>query len=214
MADFEDSQEKLRRNLVALSAAILASGVFRPKLADEGKILGFIDAGDVDPFRVWVLITMALSYFACRYWLSRQRTEAWLEWRSGKNEKLGMLLQDELKKGAAKIVGEIWGSDPVEPIPEIRLFSFKLVNTLDIRSDHRSGVAHLTWDFAEGGEQYEEELDYDFRGRESTFSQRKAILHAVLFSQGTFELFVPLVLAASAFVACACAVVRHWPCHS
>ncbi|MDO3533468.1 hypothetical protein Q3O93_16205 [Ralstonia pseudosolanacearum] len=84
MPEVDDTEEKARRNLVALSSAILANSWLQPKLANEGKLLGFVDANGIAPFRVWLLVTIALIYFAFRYWYSDNRAHAWIGWKSGR----------------------------------------------------------------------------------------------------------------------------------
>ena len=80
MADFDDAQDKARRDLVALSAVILASAYLKPTVVAKAQLFGIIHASDVDPHKVWVLVFAVLSYFAYRYWHSSARSDAWSEW--------------------------------------------------------------------------------------------------------------------------------------
>lgn len=63
----DDLPDKLRRNVVVLSAAIVAITVFHLSFAPTGTLLGFAKVGNVTPVKVWLALTAALVYMALRY---------------------------------------------------------------------------------------------------------------------------------------------------
>lgn len=72
----DDMPDKLRRNLVVLSAAILAIAFFHLSFKPTGMLLGFAEVGNVSPFKIWVALTATLIYMFLRY---RYATETVVE---------------------------------------------------------------------------------------------------------------------------------------
>ncbi|WLE64200.1 hypothetical protein GIY62_34820 (plasmid) [Burkholderia plantarii] len=64
----DDLPDKLRRNLVALSAAIVAITVFHLSFKPTGTLLGFAEVGNVTPLKVWTALSAVLLYVFLRYW--------------------------------------------------------------------------------------------------------------------------------------------------
>ncbi|HDR8971471.1 hypothetical protein [Burkholderia vietnamiensis] len=63
----DDMPDKLRRNVVVLSAAILAIAFFHLSFKPTGTLLGFAEVGNVSPFKIWVALTATLIYMFLRY---------------------------------------------------------------------------------------------------------------------------------------------------
>lgn len=64
----DDLPDKLRRNVVVLSAAIVAITVFNLSFKPTGTLLGFAQVGNVTPLKVWLALTAVLVYVFLRYW--------------------------------------------------------------------------------------------------------------------------------------------------
>ncbi|USS44472.1 hypothetical protein [Burkholderia glumae] len=64
----DDLPDKLRRNLVALSAAIVAITMFHLSFKPTGTLLGFAEVGNVTPLKVWTALSAVLVYVFLRYW--------------------------------------------------------------------------------------------------------------------------------------------------
>ncbi|RQP98877.1 hypothetical protein [Burkholderia stagnalis] len=64
----DDLPDKLRRNVVVLSAAIVAITVFHLSFKSTGTLLGFAQVGNVTPLKVWLALTAVLVYVFLRYW--------------------------------------------------------------------------------------------------------------------------------------------------
>lgn len=71
----DDLPDKLRRNVVVLSAAIVAITVFHLSFQPTGSLLGFAQVGNVTPFKVWVALTAVLVYMFFRYWFHDETDE-------------------------------------------------------------------------------------------------------------------------------------------
>jgi hypothetical protein len=68
----DDLPDKLRRNVVVLSAAIVAITVFHLSFRPTGTLLGFAEVGNVTPLKVWLALTAVLVYMFQRYWFDEQ----------------------------------------------------------------------------------------------------------------------------------------------
>lgn len=75
----DDVAEKARRNLMAVSSGIVA--VWALGIPLDGKLVGAVDLGAVEPWRAWVAATCVLAYFAARYHLAPSTTKEWEPWR-------------------------------------------------------------------------------------------------------------------------------------
>jgi hypothetical protein len=63
----DDTPDKLRRNVVVLSAAILAIAFFRLSFKTTGTLLGFAEVGNVSPLKVWLALGATLAYMFLRW---------------------------------------------------------------------------------------------------------------------------------------------------
>jgi hypothetical protein len=64
----DDLPDKLRRNVVVLSATIVAITVFHLSFRPTGTLLGFVEVGRVTPLKVWLVFSAVLVYMFLRYW--------------------------------------------------------------------------------------------------------------------------------------------------
>jgi hypothetical protein len=71
----DDTPDKLRRNIVALAAAILAITFFNLSFKPTGNLLGFAEVGNVSPFKVWVALALTLLYIFLRYHFDEKTTK-------------------------------------------------------------------------------------------------------------------------------------------
>lgn len=215
MADVvDDSEEKSRRNLVTLSSAVLATTYLQPKLADKGKLFGFIDAVDVNPIRVWTLITIALCYFAFRYWYSSGRAKTWSEWIGHrdtcvKNMFLKRMEQHGLRywndntpshfmqfesistpmdQRAAGLRASLV-SDDVSINPKSTYVHISLFGPMDMTLGHITCTFNLT----------------DWR---SKVFQNFTVAKSALLCNATHEIFIPFTLFGIAFAVCVTELIR------
>ncbi|MFP3733059.1 hypothetical protein SB690_20075, partial [Bacillus sp. SIMBA_006] len=59
--------DTLRRNVVALCAAILAIALFHLTFKPTGNLLGFAEVGNVSPLKVWLALSAVLAYVFLRW---------------------------------------------------------------------------------------------------------------------------------------------------
>ncbi|HVW53893.1 MAG TPA: hypothetical protein VHC91_26380 [Trinickia sp.] len=64
----DDLPDKLRRNVVVFSAAIVAITVFHLSFKPTGTLLGFAQVGNITPLKAWLALTAVLVYVFLRYW--------------------------------------------------------------------------------------------------------------------------------------------------
>ena len=64
----DDLPDKLRRNVVVLSAAIVAITLVHLSFKPTGTLLGFAEVGKITPLKVWLALTVVLVYVFLRYW--------------------------------------------------------------------------------------------------------------------------------------------------
>ncbi|ADG20896.1 hypothetical protein [Paraburkholderia atlantica] len=64
----DDLPDKLRRNVVVLSAAIVAITVFNLTFRPTGTLLGFAEVGHLTPLKIWLALSAVLAYMFLRYW--------------------------------------------------------------------------------------------------------------------------------------------------
>ncbi|MFM0363058.1 hypothetical protein [Paraburkholderia sediminicola] len=71
----DDTPDKLRRNVVVLSAAILAIAFFNLSFKPTGTLLGFAQVGNVTGTKIWVALLVVLLYVFLRYHFCAQTTD-------------------------------------------------------------------------------------------------------------------------------------------
>lgn len=72
----EDTQDKLRRNVVALSAVIIAIAFVNPSLKDQGTLLGIADLSEVSQVKIWICALLALIYVFLRFYFDAPEADA------------------------------------------------------------------------------------------------------------------------------------------
>ncbi|WP_152546211.1 hypothetical protein [Bordetella bronchiseptica] len=74
----DDVAEKARRNLIAVSTGICA--VWALGIPLDGKLIGAVDLGAVQPWRAWATAIVVLIYFAARFHLAPETADARRGW--------------------------------------------------------------------------------------------------------------------------------------
>lgn len=207
MADFDDLQDKARRNLVTLSAVILASIYLKPKLAAKGQLFGFIDASEVDPQKAWIAVTAVLCYFAYRYWHSNARREAWKNWNSNRKQIVIDVITNRIERDVWRFHTNETPSNVVKSLggeaaaDRTRRGLRKVLVDLKDEDPFPAGSVIITWVY-EHGSQDQNLYTYDYKGWRRRLLTLWAFLRTALVSDGTHELFIPFALAVLALVPC------------
>lgn len=213
----DDSEDKLRRNLVVFAAAILGTMILQPKLAHNGQILGFIETKDVDPFRMWAVIAAILLYLIYRYWHSKARVDAWRHWTgfadSRANRFLERRLSDVIARGQAgedvKHIVQIEPLNPraAQPMPRaIKKVSVGLGAVFLQTNAHAN--YHIQFDTGPG---LSGNFSYTAPRLETAWMYSKALCLTVFRTGSMGELCLPFMLAGAAAIVCSVELWTRWP---
>jgi len=96
----DDVADKARRNLMIVSNGILAVAALGIPL--DGKLVGAVDLGSVEPWRAWITIIVVLIYFAARYRLAPSTVEKWADWAERRQKKFNAILRFSLQHALGK----------------------------------------------------------------------------------------------------------------
>ncbi|WP_197337927.1 hypothetical protein [Ralstonia solanacearum] len=215
MADVvDDSEEKSRRNLVTLSSAILATTYLQPKLADKGKLFGFIDAVDVNPIRVWTLITIALCYFAFRYWYSSGRAKTWSEWITHRD----IFVKSMFKKRIEQHGLRYWKTDTpshfmnfesISPPTDQRALALRAsLDSEDFSINPKSIYLHLSIIGPINKTLDHLTCTFKLTDWRSKIFHNFTVARSALLCNATHELFIPFTLFGIALVVCIVELIR------
>ncbi|MBU3606809.1 hypothetical protein IEN92_08625 [Polynucleobacter sp. MWH-Creno-3A4] len=72
---FDDTAEKVRRNVVVLSAGVIITSVLNLQVDQASKLFGFIELHSISAVKFWALITIVLIYVFLRYWFDGETTK-------------------------------------------------------------------------------------------------------------------------------------------
>lgn len=215
MADVvDDSEEKSRRNLVTLSSAVLATTYLQPKLADKGKLLGFIDAADVNPIRVWTLITIALCYFAYRYWYSSGRAKTWSEWVAHRD----IFVKSMFKKRIEQHGLIYWKTETPShfmnfesistPMDQRTLALRASLDTEDFSINPKSTYLHISLTGPMNTTVGHLTCTFKLTDWRSKIFHNLTVARSALLCNATHELFIPFTLFGIALVVCIAELIR------
>jgi hypothetical protein len=214
MADFDDAQDKARRNLVTLSALILASVYLKPKLAAKGQLFGFIDTSEVEPHRMWVAVTIVLCYFAYRYWHSSARREAWSKWAKDGDQLAKEWIEKRIEREARRYYVDNVPSSLVNQLDAETIgdgTGQKLVRVMvDISEQPHlpPDSVVITWVFKYGNPPYQRAYTHNYVGLRRRFLRAAMLMRVTFLSEGTHELLIPFALAVLALVPCLFGIVQ------
>lgn len=71
---FDDTAEKVRRNVVVLSAGIIITSALNLQVDQASKLFGVIELQFISSFKFWILLTVVLIYVFLRYWFDKETT--------------------------------------------------------------------------------------------------------------------------------------------
>jgi len=210
----EDSEDKLRRNLLVFAAAILGTVFLQPKLAHNGQILGFIDTKDVDPLRAWVVVTSVLVYLAYRYWCSTARQLTWGSQRDAAyrlaNLRLASVLGDTITRQYA-------GEDMIHTLPNSKPLDAakrRKVSTIHVTFPQTifkpEGEATFNATFIEGMP-LQSDFKYTVAGKRSRWIHSVAMVRAMIQTGTLAELCLPFAFGIMAGAVCISQLWERWP---
>lgn len=208
MADFDDGQDKARRNLVTLSTLILGSVYLKPKLAAKGQLFGFIDTSEVEPHKMWVAVIFLLCYFAYRYWYSQARRDAASEWAKYRRTLAEEWIAQRVASHAKRFYVNKTPSSLVNDLGKEKIGDGSGKGLIKVTA-HLSDGEHLPpnsvfiiWGFKVKSPNDQMAYTHNFVGWPRRMLDAAVFIRACVVSDGTHELIVPFALAALALVAC------------
>lgn len=216
----DDTPDKLRRNVVALSAAILAIALFNLSFKPTGTLLGFLEVGNISAIKVWLGLLAILVYAFLRYRFD-DRTQA--EWQALEEDYVAWRTE-AVRRHLERSVRSYFMRD--RPVPWITNFDDFVGPEVAARmrddgparrvdeigasmpdlSDWWKGRAgftfHATWATStygrSGGNTYEFDLPFALKAV-TTFA---CALRSVLYSKGAVDVYVPHIMASAAMLTC------------
>jgi len=214
----DDSEDKLRRNLVVFAAAILGTVILQPKLAHNGQLLGFIETKDVDPFRMWGVIAAILVYLIYRYWHAEARRKAWRHWTDYANAPANEMMQRLL---SADIVRNRYEPDALRyirglPPPGPNMSDNKRRPVKDVTfhiGPHYSRVSErvgYSIDYETGAGETGQAA-YEVSRWRNAWIYGRALGLTVIRTGSMGELALPFLLATAAGVICVVELWTRWP---
>lgn len=69
---FDDTANKVRRNVVVLSSGIIIASVLELQTDQASKLFGVIELQSVSTLRFWILLSIILIYVFLRYWFDSE----------------------------------------------------------------------------------------------------------------------------------------------
>jgi hypothetical protein len=218
----DDTPDKLRRNVVVLSAAILAIAFFNLSFRPTGTLLGFAEVSNVSTFKVWLALSVVLLYVFLRYHFSEQtsaeRATMAADFKATRQEAIRQQLERAVRAYFLKGSSVAWIDDFESRFVDsdiqermLRDGPAREVDDLVVGVDPSeepwyasiAGVSfHARWTSSEygrwGGNRYAFTLPRPLRAQ----IVARCALRAVSYSRGAVDVAVPSGLATLAFLAC------------
>lgn len=215
----DDVAEKARRNLLMVSAGILA--VWALGIPLDGKLVGAVDLSSVEPWRAWATATAVLLYFSLRHYFAPATHLAWVEWANRRKKWYRVEREKLLDRCAPShhpvATGQtgpkdrrILFEDPNLPTGQ----AWKVATTRNVIWKRRKGSMTVLWDrHAPGvmivtlsGTQADHVSQVAFTMRRRTYFWliTRSWLQAYQPSWRLLELSFPWALAFGAVVICVC----------
>jgi hypothetical protein len=115
----EDTPDKVRRNVVTLSAGIVLFWFLDLQLSNGINFFGIAPLRQVSPFKLWICATVALIYMFLRYRFDKGAAAQFLQVREDSQAVLRKFLEPRVNR---KLMSVISSEKPVESDGNIRLF--------------------------------------------------------------------------------------------
>lgn len=95
--DWDDTDEKLRRNVVVLSVLIVALLFLKPKLGVSSELFG-LSVSSIDPLRAWGFALVGMVYTLLRFTWSKSVADELSKARKGYQVALQLVITDLLER--------------------------------------------------------------------------------------------------------------------
>lgn len=218
----EDVAEKARRNLMMVSAGILAVSALGIPL--DGKLVGAVDLNAVEPWRAWAVALAVLTYFGLRHYFAPDTHKAWIDWATRRKSWFitarSILLDQCLPHRTAVTNAQTIFIDHRMTFDDPKLpadCAWVLVSNQNIIWKGRSGATDTLWDKSEKGRRvitlrsrgadHKSRVEFTIRRRTYVRLVLESWAQAYRPSWRLLELSFPWLLAFGAAIVCVCKLV-------
>lgn len=222
-AVMDDSDDKIRRNLVAASAAIIFTWFLDLKLAGKVNLFGIVETASVQPRNFWICVTAILVYLMLRFRFDKQtsqltpvfqhdvRMQHWLITRN-MLKRLFMQLDSarNLPKGGSLELGP--SSRETTNLQHLLDGNFKGISSFEVHSTtpfslwRGHGEFHASFRAPRangtGSEQYNEHMEYRMSRWLTASVAVQLIIRIWLYSPVAMTFMVPITLSCAALGIC------------
>lgn len=215
----DDTNEKLRRNLIVLSFTIVISSFMGLDFDQQGKLFSVISYTELSPLKFWSTLLAIQTYVFLRYWFDndreKDRTQAKVEYEALKQKLIAYLLNREFKKAILKRRMPRWIIDfkELEDLGEQykqRGLPSKIDSTLTLEIDAAnswSGWLSKTYRI-DWNEKYQFSTTGGYRYQYKIGPVAIRVINFIAstkhitFSKTNVDFYIPVVLAATAIGVC------------
>lgn len=230
----EDTQDKVRRNLVVFSAAIVIGWFLDLKMTDMSKLLVSTNIANVDAGRIWIVILAVLIYLILRYrfdsYTDSQIASLFGEMKAQRNNYLFKYLLRKINRinqtgqfspifntSLAEAVNR--GKEELEKQHSQNIsFRLHIFNPWGDESPDDLSRLNTMWEGTIGvSEEYLREgfsrslvtssgqrHDFSIPFSGRTWIKTHSFIHVVSYSKSAVDLIVPMILASLAFLVATC----------
>ncbi|HSI42838.1 MAG TPA: hypothetical protein VK949_00715 [Methylotenera sp.] len=228
--DIDDSSEKVRRNVLIFSFAIVVSSYLNLTFQKQGKIFSAIEFDNVSPFKFWIVITGVLIYLFYRYWFDTQTSVSIdlckSEYSSLRYKNIKNILTEDIRKSFSNIHAPKYIDDFAElSVDHVKNNNdhfgrpLRVKSNLNIELDQGSpwaGILGIDYEidwkekahYAKGG-------GYRYRYRiaksRQILTRIKSLTRLSVYSKSISDLITPLLLTMIAFLICIKQLIHNWP---
>jgi hypothetical protein len=215
----EDSDDKIRRNLIVVSTAVLVGAWLElPAASVMKRVLGDDISATVQPWRLWAAVLAMLFYLALRYRFSLGAPKAWYDARSElqrfRLSAMDAVLVREVKRYTKRGVestaffGELtshiksrMGVRPTRPV-----ITFTKI------THHGSGkgeaAMNLAWPAEKVGDSSDTPVGFELGKADRLVADARALLRLLSYSDASTSLLVPVTLTVLAIAISACRLIQ------
>ncbi|RZI41525.1 hypothetical protein EGT07_18260 [Herbaspirillum sp. HC18] len=221
----EDTQDKVRRNVVTLSALIIAYWFLDLKVSSDVSLFGIASLGKVSQLKLWICVTLSLLYLFLRYRFDEQTKQqlhqVHLDRHAVRKLLLEPLLHQEFERfvvvrSTTKVLFSFSG-EPLQAAIGHRLtleasnleLRTALVRTsLLTRSGEVNFTGKLRWKYDEKSSANSFNCDYRISRARHVGVVALTIFHFFFYSKSSVDVITPFVLSTAAFVICLSNVIH------
>jgi len=205
----EDTDEKIRRNLIVASTAVLLGAWLNlPALAIVKRVLGEDAGSSVQPWRLWAAVIALLLYLSLRYRFSDGVRHAWdtnrAEFQSFRIAAMDAMLVSEAKRYTKT------GAESSAFYSELNSYVASRGGTRKTRPEialnkithHTPGKGEaelsLSWSAEHVSDSSDRPIGFELSKQDSRIANARALVRLLAYSRSSTSMLVPSTMAALA----------------